>query len=233
MAVLTVADAARRLGVDESRVRQLLRAGDLAGERVGAMWLVDAAAVSRREQRGASAGRPLSPPRAWALLDLLDGGSAPWLTTQSRSQLRARARGLRGAPPQRLQAVLRARSDRHSYRAHPAAVRWLLGDPRVVLAGPDEAARAGLDLVVTDARPEVYVRPGDEPELVRKLALRAAPEPADVLIRVPRSVWPFAAAAGPATLAADLLESAEPRAVTAGAAWLGERLDRVPDRRPR
>ncbi len=233
MAAVTVSDAARRLGIDESRVRQMLRAGELAGQRIGATWLVDAAAVSRRQHQAVPAGRPLSPSRAWALLDLIDGGSAPWLTAQSRSQLRARLRGLQGATPQRLHAVLRARSDRHSYRAHPAAVRRLLGDSRIVVAGPTEAARAGLDLVATDARPEVYVRPDDELEVVRELALRLAPESPDVLIRVPRQVWPFAGStAGPATLAADLLESDEPRAVTAGAAWLDDHLVRAMDPRP-
>ena len=233
MTAVSVVDAARRLGVDESRVRQMLRAGDLPGERIGATWVVDSEAIARRASRPPPAGRPLSPSRAWALLDLLDGGSASWLTPQSRSQLRARARGLRGAAPQRLRAALRARSDWAFYRAHPTAVRRLLDDPGAVVAGASQAPGAGLDLVVTGALPEVYVQPDDLPRLVRAFALRPASDRADVLIRVPRQVWPFpAGAAGPATLAADLLESDEPRAVTAAATWLGSRLERAFDRRP-
>ncbi len=226
--VLTVADAAQRLGVDASRVRKMLRRGELPGQRHGHVWMVDAAAVARRAHRPSLAGRPLSPSRAWALLDLAEGGSAPWLTAQSRSQVRAQGRALRHATPQRLRAALRARSDRHGFIAHAAAVRRLVEDADVVVAGATEAARVGLNVAAVHAPTEVYVRGDRLPDLVRSLALRPTSRPAEVLIRVPRVIWPFTdGAAGPATLAADLLESDEPRAVTAGTEWLQARLARL------
>jgi hypothetical protein len=70
------------------------------------------------------------------------------------------------------------------------------------------------------------VRPGRRPAAAGALA-RAAPgtDGPDVLVRVPQQVWPFTGTtAGPAVLAADLLESDEPRAVMAGAAWLDSHL---------
>lgn len=218
---LTVVDAAQRLGVDASRVRKMLRVGELPGRRHGHVWMVDAAAVARRAHRPSPAGRPLSPSRAWALLDLAQGGSAPWLTAQGRSQVRAQGRALRLATPQRLRGALRARSDRHGFVVHAAALRRLLDDADVVVAGATEAARVGLNLVPVRAVTEVYVRGDSLPHLVRSLALRPTSRPAEVLIRVPRDIWPFTGgAAGPAVLAADLLESDEPRAVTAGTEWL-------------
>ena len=38
---IAVHEAAVRLGVHPTRVRQLVRSGDLVGHRIGRMWLVD------------------------------------------------------------------------------------------------------------------------------------------------------------------------------------------------
>lgn len=73
----------------------------------------------------------------------------------------------------RLRAALRARSDRHFYRAHPAVVRGPLDDPGAVVAGASQAPGAGPDLVVTEELPEVYVQPDDLPRLVRALTARS------------------------------------------------------------
>jgi excisionase family DNA binding protein len=48
---MTVADAAARLDVSPSRVRQRLRAGELPGERVGGRWHVDRAALEGKTDR--------------------------------------------------------------------------------------------------------------------------------------------------------------------------------------
>ncbi|MPZ01156.1 MAG: hypothetical protein GEU97_24975 [Actinophytocola sp.] len=51
----------------------------------------------------------------------------------------------------------------------------------------------------------------------------------NLVLRLPRDVWPFepAAGPGPAVLAADLLESAEPRAIAADAAQLNHLADQA------
>ena len=85
---IAVNDAAERLGVHPTRVRQLVRSGDLAGHRVGRVWLVDPQDVARLAGQKARAGRPMAPARAWGLLDLLEGGSALWLPPVGRSQVR-------------------------------------------------------------------------------------------------------------------------------------------------
>lgn len=214
-----VSEVAGRLGVDDSRVRAMLRAGRLRGRHLGGRWLVDGDEVDRAVRERAPRGRPLAASRAWALLDLLDGGSAPWIDASGRSRLRAAARDLLGGSDNRWRALLVRRQDVFRCHAHPAAVRRLLDEPGVVPAGAGAAVAAGADLVVVEAVPEVYVEPGAWGQLSARYAVRAATSRPDVVVRVPSGIWPFVPGAehpGPALLAADLLDSDEPRAVAAG-----------------
>ena len=56
--VLSVREAAKALGVSETRVRALLKAGLLEGEKLGRAWTVSERSVSSRLQSGAKPGRP-------------------------------------------------------------------------------------------------------------------------------------------------------------------------------
>jgi excisionase family DNA binding protein len=221
---IAVQEAAERLGVHPTRVRQLVRSGDLAGRRVGRIWLVDPQDVARLAGQKARAGRPLAPARAWGLLDLLDGGSAAWLPPVGRSQVRHLLSKLDGADADRWRSALRSRSQILRVRAHPAAIARLLAEPQVLAAGAGEAARMGVDLVAMGQVPQLYVHSGRWPDLVRALAIVEASAEPNLLVRVPRGVWPFEGHSRPglAALAADLLESAEPRAVSGGLAKLNE-----------
>ncbi len=74
--------------------------------------------------------------------------------------------------------------------------------------------------------PECYVPEERWDQLVSSLALQESREP-NVGIRIPREVWPFSEPGGSvpdAALAADLLESPEPRSVSAGAERLNQLL---------
>lgn len=228
-----VREAADKLGVDDSRVRQLLRSHDLAGRRIGREWLVSASGVSRLASRRSQPGRPLAPARAWGLLDLLDGGSAPWLSPVARSQVRQLGRRLSGADADRWRAALRARSEVHRCQAHPAALRRFMSEPLARFGGPDEAERHGFDLLAVRARPEVYVPEFEWARLSQSLHLLDAVGEPDVVVRLPREVWPFESRdhVGVAVLAADLLDSDEPRAIMAGAAKLNELSHEIPDAR--
>ena len=218
---VVVAEAAERLGVDRSRVRQLLNAGDLQGRRVGRDWLVSAEDVARLQGQRRRPGRPLGPLRAWGLLDLLAGGPASWLSYSARSQVRASMSRLQDVDADRWRSMLRGRSRVVRVVAHPASIPRLLARPEVHVAGVNEAVRRGFDLVALGSqRDEAYV-PGQEwPALKKSLALRdAGPgESANLVVRIPERVWPFESSGGvsDAALAADLLEAAEPRAVSAG-----------------
>lgn len=235
---LAVVEAARVLDVDESRVRQLLRDGVLAGRKLGSMWLVDGDEAARLARNRLPGGRPLAPARAWGVLDVLDGGRAPWLDPSSRSRVRHMTQDLEGASPGRWRAALRARNRPLRCFAHPAAVDRLRNHPAVLVAGPRCAVAAGADLVVIEDRPEVYVRAEDWDVLASRLAIREISSNPNLLVRIPRVVWPFRddrpeQPLGLAALAADLLDSPEPRSVSAGAGALNGLAARFAEHRGR
>lgn len=70
--VLSVADAAERLGVSPRRVRQLIDDGDLRASRMGRSWLVAADSVERRRRLAPSGGRPLDSQRVWVVALVAD-----------------------------------------------------------------------------------------------------------------------------------------------------------------
>ncbi len=220
---LSVAEAAGMLGVSDVRVRKLLSDGILPGRHVGRVWLVPAAAVAELAAHQHGAGRPLAPQRAWALLDILDGGRAPWLEKVARSQVRAQLRRLADADARAWRGALRAREDRKAVSGHRAAIARLSDSDGVWLAGPAAARRAGADLVVVQPVPEYYVPAERWDQLESRLRLRPAIGPPDAYVRVPRGPWPFAPVGpGRAALAASLLDSGDWRSARAGAEVLTE-----------
>src|SRR4051794_25666510 len=107
---IAVADAARALRVDDSRVRAMLRDGLLAGEKIGSVWVVDGEDVARRVARGGSpGGRPFSAAGAWGALNMLEGGRAPWLEAVHRSRVRQGLRRLSGQSANHWSAALARR----------------------------------------------------------------------------------------------------------------------------
>lgn len=223
---IEVKEASRRLGINDSRVRQLLRAGDLRGRHVGNSWLILADDVARLERSSRRPGRPLAPKRAWAMIDLLEGGGARWLSDSARSQVRNRLQNLDEPGPNGWIALLRGRSRVLDVVGHPAALDRLRRADGVRVAGV--VAGRGLDLVaLADPVPECYLPEEQWDRLASSLALQESLEP-NMRIRIPREVWPFSEpvdSVPDAALAADLLESPEPRSVSAGAERLNQLLE--------
>lgn len=54
---MIVADTAKELGVNDSRVRQLCISGDLAAQKFGKVWMVSAEAVKDRAKNPPPSGR--------------------------------------------------------------------------------------------------------------------------------------------------------------------------------
>jgi len=92
----------------------------------------------------------------------------------------------------------------------------------VLSAGDSEAARRGIDLVALDALPQAYVPADAWPILSEDLLISERVGEANLNVLLPRAVWPFEGQSevSVTALAADLLESAEPRAVSSGLAVL-------------
>src|SRR4051794_2227520 len=71
--LLTVEEAAERLGRSPKTVRQMAASGELDAIRRGHSWWLDARAVARRRREPRGPGRALSPEMAWSVLLLASG----------------------------------------------------------------------------------------------------------------------------------------------------------------
>lgn len=186
--LLPLADAADLLGVSVERVRQLVVAGQLPGQRFGSVWVVLKDAVAARRHSPGVRGRPLGPVRAWH--EIL-GGSID-LRHPGRYQRRAN--------------VVRCEMSRADVAALPEMVGAMLG-----------GVRAAIDLgeqLAADENMDVYLSAGsfadlDElvayvPDATGRIALRVVDDRAWGLL-------PKGALAPQAAVALDLLESGDPR----------------------
>lgn len=215
--LLSVDDAAARLGVVRSRVRALAEAGQLHGRKVGRQWVFSASDVERWASRRKAVGRPLSPSASVGLLFELSGQSADWLDRVARWKvLHSQAAG----DLDLLVARSARRAARIERRAHPSDLPRILAEPGVVRSGISAANDHGIELVVPGAI-EAYVDHARAQDLIRRYSLVPSDEPNVILhaVDVPsalrdRAVMPLGVAI------VDLIESGEPRAVAAARrAW--------------
>ena len=226
MALLSVQEAAKQLGLDPSRVRALISAGDLPAVRVGARWAIETAEIARRQQDSGSPGRPLESENAWGVLFLASDRPAAWLSSVARwrAEQSLAFRGLEELRPR-----LRRRAEVNRFRAHPGELRPLRADRDLVKSGISAAGHFRLGLA---AGQEVdgYVRS----DRVDRLRRRHHLEPADagianVMLRVvPSSAWHLSGDDGVAPLAAvavDLAEDPDSRSSRVGHELI-EKLDR-------
>ena len=217
MVDLSVSAAADELGVHPSRVRALISAGALAAEKVGGVWLVDRASIAGRNRQQASAGRPLSPGNAWALLLAASGEDLPsGMEASARWRIR---QALKNYGLDAMRPRLARRAEPASYWALPGELRTLHDRADLVLSGPSAAIEHDLGLVGSDAL-DAYVPVSLLAPLQREHALErmSGPESNVMLRAVPDDAWllggrrfaPFAA------VAIDLCSYADPRAARVG-----------------
>ena len=102
MANVSVAEAARRLGVGVPRIHRRIAAGSLRAERIGSQWVVDELSLLRAGEYR-EPGRPLSARSAWAIIALSEGDNAALgaLAPVERSRAKARLDELVASAPKR------------------------------------------------------------------------------------------------------------------------------------
>lgn len=222
--VLTVREAAARLGVSGQRVRQLISAGALPARRSSSGWLIRTEDIADKDRR--ARGRPASPRTAWAVLCMLSSGpiepgaGPPCVVSDPRLRYRA-VQVLKAMPdptedPKRWQALLASRGRAERMWAHPGLMSRLVEDPLVSAGGDRAAVHIGEGLSQTEVS-DLYVAASDVQRIVASYRLRPDPDGQVMLHVVPSSVpqdligmrgglVPAAAAA------ADLLEEGDPRA---------------------
>jgi len=147
--------------------------GRLLAERVGRQWVVTPEAVRRAAGLRSTGGRPVSPKKAWALIDGLPSGVVGGRTGLDRQRRKVRPRAVHT-----------------TVYVHPGAVARLLD--RGVLGGLDAAAAAGAPVDVETVH-DVYLRASQASEVLEDVGARPTPDGANVHVHVvDDEAWPFA-----------------------------------------
>jgi excisionase family DNA binding protein len=178
---LSVDEAAEKLEIGPSQVRRLAREGQLPARRLGAVWLIDNAGVEKRRNLEPSAGRPLSPLMAWAVLNSTDAaftddlaGIASALPSDvtialgDRKERYRLRRLLASAPPvSQWGRWLRRRASPRPIWIHPGVIDRLTADRRLRLGGAPAVVAAGLGLSVA-APPSLFYVDAERADAVVK-----------------------------------------------------------------
>lgn len=215
---VSAAEVARRLRVNEARVRALIERGVLPGRKLANRWLVPLHALQSSSIAARVSGRPFSPDNAWGLLFLASGRPAEWLSQVERSRLRARLR----SPKFPLASRFRGRASVNYLRGDERALRKIAADDRFVRSGVSAAEDHGVDLVAPGVV-EGYLPKARLAKLSYEHALRGVSEnSANLIVRAVDDRWPFASerVAPEAVVAVDLIDSVDQRSRRAGSELL-------------
>lgn len=218
------ADAARRLGISQTRVSCLIREGSLKADRVGRVWVVDDESLDFLESRGVAGRiRSLSPRDAWAAAMLAEDETPDWVTRAQRARLRAKVDSMAVDDAGRWAWLMHRRASRKlEVRVHRSIWSNLVKDfnimrPDIGLIPPEVRVEEGRELVWTTHSTLIA--------LVQTPEVRASSRPNVVVRAIPRDVGRVDRV--PAVLAAcDLLDEADSRARRAGAWFLQHSIDR-------
>jgi excisionase family DNA binding protein len=213
--LLSVREAADRLGVGPVAVRQQIASGRLPAVKRGRSWWLDERAVQRMTRQRPGGGRPLSQAMAWAVLMLASGDDTTAEDMAGRDRYCARMRAwLREHPLREYAPRLRARAEMEEFDVHPSELGRILDRPDVLATGISASDVVGL--LGPASAVEVYAPAGQRHAIVTEHALMPGAGP--VRIRwVSDEVWPLLDHNGDrraphAAILVDLLESDEPRA---------------------
>ena len=215
---ISAADVAKRLHVNEARVRALIERGALSGRKVANRWLVPRQALKSSEVAARVAGRPFSPENAWGLLFLVSGRSAKWLSPVGRSRLKARLR----SPKFPFASRFRRRASVNYLRGDERALRKIVADDRFVRSGVSAAGDHHVDISAPGVV-EGYLPKDRAAKLSYEHALRHVSEDAaNLIVRSVDDLWPFQSerVAPEAVVAVDLIDSSDQRSRRAGSALL-------------
>lgn len=235
VANVSVAEAAKRLGVGVPRIHQRIADGSLRAERIGSQWVVDELSLLRVAERR-EAGRPLSARSAWALVALAENDVAKLAGLASAERARAKVRlerllALVAEPPRGeadvrrvasvLRSVFRNRAGRELRKVALADIAGLRDDTRwASILSPAVSRIASSDI-------DGYLAADDVQPLSQDYLLMAAGGDANVVIHV----LPAGQKAYPESkllLAADLAEQRGPREELRAAELLREMVEQRP-----
>lgn len=169
--LLTISEAASRLGVSDRRARSLVEHQQLPAEKVGRQWLIHASGVGRARLGRQDRGRPIRPSTAWAAIENLSNLRWDEVDTDVvRRRLLPRARQV-------------------DMYVHPGMLKHVM--TKSVRGGRDAAAKYKLP-VDEGIQHDVYVKESELDPLIRKSGAQVVSDGANVRFHVvPDEVWPF------------------------------------------
>ncbi|MDQ6524462.1 helix-turn-helix domain-containing protein [Nocardioides sp. LHD-245] len=229
MALVSVSEAADRLGVNVPRIHQRIADGSLRARRIGAQWVVDERSLLEVAERR-RAGRPLSVRSAWAVIAASEGDdfALSSLAPAERSRAAMRLRSLLDRGNVRvvdeeaardisivLRSMFRNRAERRLFRAAPTDLEDLRVDQR--WQAVIDAAASG----IASSDVEGYLAVADVESLIKDYLLVPADDEANVVVHVvPDGQDPYPSSR--LRLAADLAEHRGPREEARAAGLLHE-----------
>ena len=215
---ISAADVAKRLHVNEARVRALIERGVLPGRKLANRWLVPGEALNSSGIAARLTGRPFSSENAWGLLFLASGRPAEWLSPVERSRLKARLK----SPKFPFATRFRVRARVNYLRGDERALRKIVADGRFVRSGVSAAEDHNVDLSVPSVV-EGYLPKDRRAKFSYEHALQEVSEgSANLILRSVEDLWPFKSdrVAPKAVVAVDLIDSADQRSRRAGSKLL-------------
>ena len=213
--LISVQEAANRLGVSADAVRKRIASGRLPAQRRGREWWLDAREVDRMARKRPGQGRPLSAQMAWAVLLLASGDADAAARAVRNPRYRTRLRSwLRDHSLAEHASRLRARADAEEFDAHASELARIVDRPDVLTTGISAADAAGL--LGGSSAVEIYAPAAHREAFIDEHALERGPGP--VRIRwVSDEIWALLdqdndRRAPRAAVLVDLLENDDPRA---------------------
>jgi helix-turn-helix protein len=212
--LVSVADAAKRLGISARRVRALAANGRVPAQKVANRWLVEVDRLGERSRSAGASGRPFSDKHSLGLLYLASGDDALWLSAYEKWRLRRYALPrIRSLLPR-----LRSRAKVHSVLAPESLLKRLASDANFVRSGVSAAEHHRADIAGRSVL-DGYFSERNFRDLVYRYALESAPEAAANLIV--RGIDDESVLSGRrympiAVVAADLADSPDARSKRAG-----------------
>jgi excisionase family DNA binding protein len=225
--VLTVQQAAERLALPTQRVRELLAREELAGERVGSMWVISTEDVERLLRRKRPVGRAFGKRQAWAVIHEVE----PTLTKPALANEEQR-RAIRHVkrPFEELVPRLRRRAGLRYLSVDRQRLQALSNDSRCLIGGPEAARKYGVR-TAPEQPVELYLRASDVEAIEDAYLTVPDRRFANLVLRmIEDPVWPFPDIddvhhVPPAVVGLDLADAQPSEISTARTLWMTRAYD--------
>jgi excisionase family DNA binding protein len=173
--LISVQEAANRLGVSADAVRKRIVSGRLPAQRRGREWWLDAREIDRTARRRTGQGRPLSPQMAWAILLLASGDADAAARAIRNPRYRTRLHSwLRDHSLADHASRLRARADAEEFDAHASELARIVDRSDVLTTGISAADTVGL--LGGSSAVEIYAPAAHRDAFIDEHALEPGPD---------------------------------------------------------